>query len=127
MTANNTEAKEASWPTDPEDEQARGAVVVTGANQRYWRSLGQLLLSAERHQKAQRPVQWICYDLGMSQESLRWLKRRFPWCQFRYLDLAAAPLHYEPATGSYAWKPHIIWEVLSETNDLVIWMDSANV
>ena len=55
------------------------------------------------------------------------LEARFPWCEWRTLDLGALPPHFLPKRGSYAWKPFVVWEVAENAPGLLCWMDSADI
>lgn len=116
--------------TEGERQGAAGApgtvTFLSAADQTYSRTLLQLLLSAQRHDYVE-GYRWIAYDLGMEPATRAKLEARFPWCEFRTLDLAALPPHFLPKRGSYAWKPFIVWEVAEHAPGLLCWMDSANI
>lgn len=99
---------------------------VSAADQTYSRCLHQLLLSAVRH-GYRAGFRWIAYDVGMTPATRARLEARFPWCEFRTVDLKTLPPHFAPKRGSYAWKPWVVWDVLDTTAGLVCWMDSANI
>ena len=100
--------------------------VVTAADQLYSRSVAQLLLSAERH-GAHREYRWITYDLGFDNQTRDWLEQRFSWCDWRHVPFEDLPPHYLPAARAYAWKPWAVWQVVKDTDALVLSLDSAAV
>jgi hypothetical protein len=100
--------------------------VVTAADHPYWRCLWQLLLSAERR-GAHRHHRFVAYDLGLGEEPLAELVRRFSWCEFRPFDFAAHPPHVAMRHRNLAWKPCIIDALLDETGGAVLWLDSATI
>lgn len=101
-------------------------LIVTAADQLFWRALAQLLLSAERKGDHRR-YGWVIYDLGIDADRLAFLHRRFGWADWRQVEFASLPDHYRPATRSFAWKPLIVWDVLETATVSVLWMDSATV
>jgi Protein of unknown function (DUF1647) len=101
-------------------------VIVTGADQPYWRSLWQFLRSAERA-GIHETFRWLVYDLGLSIATRERLKRAFPWIAVRMFDFASYPPHVAMARRSYAWKPIIVAEVLDECAVPMFWLDSATI
>lgn len=102
------------------------AVFVTAANQPFWRCLYQLLRAGERHGWADYG-QWVIYDLGLTVATRHFLEQRFEFARLQTLDLKALPAHYHPKAGTYAWKPHLIWQELQAASGPLLWMDSATV
>ncbi len=100
--------------------------IVTGADDRFWRCLYQLLLSIERH-GVQSTVTVIAYDLGMTEASSSQLRRRFDWCEIRPFDFDRHPPHVRIEAGSYAWKPILIAEVMERAGGPVLWLDSSTI
>jgi hypothetical protein len=107
-------------------EPARIPVIVTGANQPFWRSLWQFLKSAERRGVHQ-TFRWLVYDLGLSLQSRERIKRDFPWATMRGFDFSAYPPHVAMERRSFAWKPIIVADVLDESDSPVFWFDSATI
>ncbi len=101
-------------------------VIVTGADQPYWRSLWQFLRSVTRA-GIEGKFHWLVYDLGLSLATRDKLKRDFPWASMRSFDFTSYPPHVAMATRSLAWKPIIISDVLDEWNAPVFWLDSATI
>ena len=99
--------------------------IVTAADVKYWRSLYQLLLSAERT-RLHRTHKFIAYDLGLG-EKLADLTRRFPWVTFRRFAFENYPAHVALEARSYAWKPMIVGDVLAQSDGYVLWLDSATI
>ena len=86
----------------------------------------QLLLSAERHNEHRR-LDWIIYDLGLSESDRKALKWRFPWASVRPVQFADYPPHMNIATGSFAWKPILLYEAARGRDGPVFWLDSATL
>ncbi len=101
-------------------------IVVTGADQAFWRALAQFLLSAERH-RVQTRYDWVVYDLGLHPGRLAWLQRRFDWAEWRRVPFEDLPPHYDPKTRSFAWKPWVVRQVLDKAQAPVLWLDSATI
>jgi hypothetical protein len=101
-------------------------LVLTAADCRYFRSLWQFLLSAERVNLA-KICDWRAYDLGLHEHQRKLLKDRFSWCELLDFDFNSYPEHVRVATGSYAWKPIIIAENLASASGPVFWFDSATI
>jgi len=101
-------------------------LILTGADQRFSRSLAQLLLSAKRH-GAHRRYRWAAFDLGIAPDTLCHLQKRFDWCDWHHVPFEDLPPHYRPETRSFAWKPWAIWQILQRADAPVLWLDSATV
>ena len=102
------------------------AIFVTGADAGFARCLYQQLRGVARigwHTGAR----WIVFDMGMTPAQVADLQARFGWAEWRRLPLEDLPPHYVPSSGSYAFKPHILREVMAEAGGPVIWSDSANL
>jgi hypothetical protein len=102
-----------------------GPTIVTAADERYARTLWQLLLSAERVGAA-RAARWIVADLGLAAPSLQRLRARFPWCTLEPFPVDRYPPHVR-RLSSCAWKPPVIDEALRRFGGCVLWLDSATV
>jgi len=102
-------------------------MIVTAADQNYFRSLLQLLMSLKRHACASE----LCvYDLGMSAEQLAFLTKpnaKLPKFRLKHFEFAAYPEHVKMCHQSYAWKPLLINEVLSNYGKTILWLDSATL
>lgn len=101
-------------------------LVLTAADFRFFRSLWQFLLSAERIKLVENCV-WRAYDLGLQAHQSARLRQRFPWCEFIVFDFDRYPEHVRVASGSYAWKPIIIAGNLAAASGPVFWFDSATI
>lgn len=95
-------------------------LVVSAASPPFFRSLLQLLLSLRRHGY----TNCVVYDLGLSDAQRCRLLREFGWIQLR--SLPEGPAHLSD-WSNYAWKPTALAEILEETTDPVLWLDSACV
>ena len=102
------------------------ALVLSAADSRYFRSLWQFLLSAERPGLF-RLCTWRIYDLGLQLQQLQRLRRRFQWCEFITFEFSRYPGHVALEAHSYAWKPIIIAENLLTAVTPVFWFDSATI
>jgi hypothetical protein len=102
------------------------AIIVTAADQLYWRCLYQLLRNVERR-RLQRHHRVIAYDLGLEPRTLAQLTNRFGWCEFRRFRFEDHPPHAAVAAGAYAWKPLIVAQVVEAADGPVIWADSATL
>ena len=101
-------------------------IVLSAADCRFFRSLWQFLLSAERTGLF-KICAWRVYDLGLYQHQLQRLGRRFRWCEFVRFDFNQYPDHVGLASNSYAWKPIIIADNLTNSVASVFWFDSATI
>ena len=101
-------------------------LVLTGADSRFFRSLWQFLLSAERVNLA-KSFEWRAYDLGLHEHQRKQLTHRFPWCELVVFDFDRYPEHVRVASASYAWKPIILAENLASASGPVFWFDSATI
>ena len=101
-------------------------IILSAANSRYFRSLWQFLLSAERTGLSRACV-WRVYDLGLYQRQIQRLRQRFRWCELVKFDFSQYPEHVGLAAKSYAWKPVIITDNLASAAAPVFWFDSATI
>ena len=101
-------------------------IVLSAADYRYFRSLWQFLISAERHGLFKR-FAWRVYDLGLHQSQIQRLRLRFKWCEFPEFDFSLYPAHVSLESHSYAWKPIIIADTLKTWAAPVFWFDSATI
>lgn len=101
-------------------------IFVTGASQRYWRCLWQVLGNIEARGLYRR-AHFVAFDLGLEATALTRLKERYPWCEFRRFAFENYPAHVAMAAGSYAFKPLIISRMMEETRGVVFWFDSATL
>jgi len=103
-----------------------GALIVTGADQRYWRCLWQFLGNVE-HKGLFCRSHFVAFDLGLETTTLARLQARYPWCEFRRFAFDEYPAHVAMAAGSSALKPLIISQLMEETYGLLFWFDSATL
>lgn len=102
------------------------ALILTGANRTFFRTLWQFLLSAERT-GTDRSCRWRAYDLGMEAGQVGQLRQRFPWCEVLHFPFGDYPPHVALAAGSYAWKPIILADNLIGEDAPVFWFDSGTL
>ncbi len=104
-------------------------VIATAANAFFFRKITQFIYSFEKTKEYEQS-ELICYDLGFSDEQLRYLEKRcqeipnlfvrkFPFEE--YPDFVKIHLEY------YAWKPIVIDKILSERRGNLLWLDSATI
>lgn len=104
-------------------------VLVSGADQRYYRCLWQFVRSLKRH-GLDRRHRIILYDLGLAAKQRSRLEREtqkasgFEW---RCFPFDRYPGHLRPEAGTYAWKPVLIADLFEELKQDVFWMDSATL
>jgi hypothetical protein len=101
-------------------------LIVTGADEPHWRSLWQLLRSAERASAAP-SFRWLVYDLGLSPAARERIQRDFPWIALRHFEFDKYPPHVAMSRGGNAWKPIIIAEVLDEHGAPMFWLDCDTI
>lgn len=106
--------------------EAPAPLIVTGANHPYVRTLVQFLRSAERQDEHQR-LEWVIFDLGMTEQDRAYIRERFGWANLRTVDFAGYPPHVQIERRSYAWKPILIDEAARGREGLVFWFDSATL
>ncbi|HYM21580.1 MAG TPA: hypothetical protein VEU08_00150 [Vicinamibacterales bacterium] len=95
--------------------------LVSAADHRFYRTLCQLLLSAERHRAT---VGFVVADLGLSPADRRHLARRFPWVAAEPFEFDRYPAHVR-RLAICAWKPIVIDDVLARRRGRVLWLDAA--
>lgn len=100
--------------------------VLTGADQKFARTLWQFLKSAERA-GLQHRHRWIAYDLGLSAGILKSLTARFAWCTFKPFDFALWPAHLQMRQQNYAWKPVLVAQEVLAGQGVVLWFDCATL
>jgi hypothetical protein len=101
-------------------------LIVTAADQRYWRCLYQFLRDIERHDLQQGHV-ILAYDLGLAPATRDSLARRFPWVGFRVFRFENHPPHVAMAESSYAWKPLLLTQLVAAETAPILWLDSATL
>lgn len=97
--------------------------IVTGASQNHFKSLKQFLSTVDTSR-------FTCYvyDLGLDKSAVTELTQTFT-IQMRTFDYSKYPPYFNihVNAGEYAWKPAIIFEVMSEVqNGLLLWCDAGN-
>ena len=104
-------------------------VIVTGASENHSRSLFQFLSTVNFN-----AFDCVVYDLGLHKDSLTIIQQTYPRALYVRFDYSKYPYYYNIAVnaGEYAWKPAIIYEVLThiKTNmcptEILIWCDAGN-
>jgi Protein of unknown function (DUF1647) len=99
--------------------------LVTAADQGFFRTLCQMLLSAERH-GLHRGWDVLVFDLGLTDAARGELARRFTWCRLRRFPFDRYPAHVRDLT-TFAWKPIVVGEVIRERRGTVLWLDSGTL
>jgi hypothetical protein len=99
--------------------------IISAADHRYFRTLCQLLLSAERH-GAVTPFEWVILDLGLTDTDRARLDTRFPWVRVERFAFDRHPPHVR-RIETCAWKPVAIDDVLRRRGGSVLWLDSATI
>ena len=94
-------------------------LILSGADERFHRSLLQLLQSLERYGYRRCRV----YDLGFSESQRKLLQRRFSWVEVRPWHPPGPP--HLAQLGNYGWKPTLIAAELAD--EAILWLDSACV
>lgn len=101
-------------------------VFVTGADSSHYKTVKQFFEAFFRFEKESRIV---FYDLGLSEQESRDIKKEFPKVIFKTFDYSQYPDYFniKNNTGGYAWKPVIFWETLNEYKCKVMWMDAGTL
>ena len=99
--------------------------VLSAADHRYFRTLCQLLLSAER-QRSVASINWVVVDLGLVEADRARLAARFPWARVEPFAFDRHPPHLR-RLATCAWKPVVIDDELQRGSGLVLWLDSATI
>jgi len=97
--------------------------IVTAASSNHFKTINQFLKCLPTSYNI------IFYDIGLSESERSLLKNTFPHVNHRIFNFSEYPDFVKLSSkdaGAYAWKPIIINEVYSETNDILIWCDSGN-
>jgi len=104
-------------------------VIVTGSDNYFATSLFQLLDNINLNLEIKAVV---VYDLGMKKNQVQKLKDNYKNIDYRKFNFNDYPQFFEQRDeygklGAYAWKPAIIWEVISEYKCQVVWLDTGNL
>lgn len=99
--------------------------VISAADHRYFRTLCQLLLSAER-QGTVASCEWAIVDLGLTDAERARLRARFAWARVDRFAFDRHPPHVRRLT-TCAWKPLAIGDVIDRRGGLCLWLDSATI
>ena len=105
---------------------AQRLLIVTAADQAYWRCLYQFLRSAKRLRLDLRH-DFLAYDLGLEARTRQRLQSRFPWCGFRRFRFEDRPPHIGHELRGCPWKPFLVQEVLRSLRGPMLWLDSATL
>lgn len=103
----------------------------TAADETHSNSLLQFLHSVEVLAGTQEVFVW---NLGLSEEHLALIEKRFSFVKLRNFDFAAYPAYFDikREAGQYAWKPTLIEMTLGELDHtrfrgILVWCDAGNV
>jgi hypothetical protein len=104
--------------------------IVTGASQNHSKSMLNLINSLYKNSNVD--FQLYVYDLGLTDEYKNNLLLLFPNIFLKIFDYSKYPEYFNIKinAGEYAWKPAIIYEVLSEIsndNEILLWLDAGNI
>lgn len=107
----------------------KNLVFVTGADDSFFESLVQLV---DHFQNKFPNNTLIVYSLGINKNKLSNLISNYPNIIVEQFNFDEYPSFYSKRDnfkklGSYAWKSAIIYEVISEYQSQVIWMDTGNL
>jgi hypothetical protein len=98
--------------------------IVTAASSNHFKTVKQFLNCLPKSYNI------IFYDIGLSDIEQDSLKNNFPHVQHRVFNFSDYPDFIRLTSkdaGAYAWKPIIINQVYSESDDILIWCDSGNM
>ena len=95
-------------------------VIVTGASSSHWSALRNLLYSRDLFEPRLRVV---IYDLGLEIGQLEELAGR----EVRRFRFERHAPHVGIEARTYAWKPIVIAEVLSEVRGPLLWLDAGDL
>lgn len=103
--------------------------LVTAADHTFFDSLVQLIKNSIENDYYEKI---IIYDLGLSIEQINHLRQKYKFIvikKFKFSDYPRFVLERDEFNklGSYAWKSIILCEEIKKTENLVLWMDSANL
>jgi hypothetical protein len=102
----------------------RGLVIVSGADSTHFKSLIQFIDTVNVYESHSHLV---VFDLGLTEQESSYLKEIFPKIDYRIFDYNRYPSYFniKVESGQYAWKPVIIWNILTEFKDSVVWFDAG--
>lgn len=96
--------------------------IITGASSNHFKSLKQLLESADLHEP-KTPI--IVYDLGLTAQESKQLQG--PYRKVLKFSFQNYPSHVNihKHAGQYAWKPIIIADTLNSVQGNIFWLDAG--
>lgn len=99
-------------------------VIVSGADSTHFKSLVQFIKSVQHYES---DSQLVIYDLGMTNDEVGYIRRKFPTVNFRIFDYGNYPSYFNIKidAGKFAWKPVIISDVLQKFRCSTIWFDAG--
>jgi len=102
----------------------QGLVIASGADSTHFKSLVQFIGTVNMYEPHSHLV---IFDLGLSRQESSYLKEIYPNIDYRIFDYNRYPSYFniKVQSGQYAWKPVIIWNVLTEFKDSVVWFDAG--
>lgn len=103
--------------------------LVTASDYTFFDSLVQLIKNSIENNYYEKI---IIYDLGLSIEQINHLRQKYEFIiikKFKFSDYPRFVSERDEFNklGSYAWKSIILYEEVKKTENLVLWMDSANL
>lgn len=101
-------------------------IFVTGSDSSHYKSSLQLLRS---HSIKTRNIPIVFYDLGLNLEEKNELLELFENLIYIKFEFERYPEYFklDRNSGSYAWKPVIIQEVVNKYKVPTIWLDAGNI
>ena len=107
----------------------RKMTVITASDEHFYNTLIQLINNLN---KVDQVDEIIIYDLGLSKNQKFEINKSYQYVDFKIFDFSKYPKFVglrdkHNKLGSYAWKSSIIYDEIKNTNNLILWMDSANL
>lgn len=107
----------------------RKITVITASDEHFYNTLIQLINNLN---KLDQVDEIIIYDLGLSKNQKFEINKNYQYVNFKIFDFSKYPKFVglrdkHNKLGSYAWKSSIIYDEIKNTNNLILWMDSANL
>ena len=104
--------------------------IVTGSDFTHYKSLVNLLSSITKYESNSKIV---VYNLGLEEHQIKNIKKEFTSIELinfefdKYPPFISRRSNFDKKLGSYAWKPIIIRETLSNYGGSVLWLDAGDL